>query len=53
MTASSEARLRANAKYKKLHREKVNKAEADRQRRKYVHKNPFKQAWKELLLIEV
>jgi hypothetical protein len=50
---SSEAQRRATAKYKKTHREKSNDSERFRQFKKYVCKNPFLQAWKELMLMEI
>jgi hypothetical protein len=50
---TSDAQKRASKKYKESHRERSNDSERFRQFKKYVCKNPFIQAWKELMLMEI
>ena len=50
---SSDAQRRATKKYKETHREKSNDSERFRRYKKYTCKNPFIQAWKELMFMDL
>lgn len=51
--AATEAQKRATRKYKETHKAKSNDSERFRQYKKYICKNPFIQAWKELMLMQL
>jgi hypothetical protein len=53
MARKSEAQSRADKKYRAKNRAKINEAERYRFWKKHVCKDPFKQAWKELLIMDL